>query len=134
MGDSSTIIIAGRLAGDPDSQYTDSGTLRTTFSIPTHRKYNDHEVTTWHRITVWGKSAEACQQYLRKGSVVQVTGRLEPDRQTGNPRLWRDNDGQARASYDITARQVDFLHIEDGGSQQQQQQPRQQQPQDDWTL
>lgn len=109
MGDVSKITVVGRLSGDPELKYTDKGTALCTFSIPTHRIYNNNEETTWHRITVWGNTAEACYNWLEKGSVVHVAGRLRVDPDTGGPRIWSGDDGIARASFEVTARDVDFL-------------------------
>lgn len=112
MGDSSQITVSGRII-NLDSAYTPSGTPVFNCSLPTHRKYSmgeeQIEETTWHRIAVFGPQAEACGRWLQEGSIVQVTGRLQPDRETGNPRLWEDRNGITRASYEIVAQEVTFL-------------------------
>ena len=113
MGNYSEISLAGTLAFDPDVRALPSGTTLTKLVIPTHRKYetkgNWVEETTWHRISVFGGAGDACAKYLQKGSIVRVRGRLAPDPETGNPRIWTDKNGETKASYDITAEQVDFL-------------------------
>ena len=64
--------------------------------------------TTWFRVTVWAKQAEACNEFLHKGSKVLVEGRLTPDPETGGPHIWESN-GKAGASYEVTASTVRFL-------------------------
>ena len=61
------------------------------------------------RITTWGKQAEVCNQYVKKGMKVLVDGRLTPDKATGGPRVWQRNDGSPAASFEVTAGTVRFL-------------------------
>ncbi len=108
------VIIIGRLGRDPEMRYTPSGQPVTHLSVATDRRWTDQEgqqqqETTWFRVSVWGKQAEACNQYLVKGQQVLIEGRLRPDPETGGPRIWTGNDGVARASYELTARMVRFL-------------------------
>ncbi|MCJ7537314.1 MAG: single-stranded DNA-binding protein [Anaerolineales bacterium] len=108
------IIIIGNLGRDPEMRYTPSGAAVTNFNVATNRKYttsdgNPVEQTTWFRVSTWGKQAEACNQFLKKGSKVLVEGRLNPDQDTGGPKVWTKQDGTSGASYEITADQVRFL-------------------------
>jgi single-strand DNA-binding protein len=108
------LIIVGNLGRDPEMRYTPSGQAVTNFNLATNRKYttsdgNQVEETTWFRVSTWGKTAEVCNQYLKKGSKVLVEGRLNPDPDTGGPRLWTRQDGTSAASFEITANQVRFL-------------------------
>jgi single-strand DNA-binding protein len=108
------IVIVGNLGRDPEMRYTPSGQAVTNFSVATSRKWNDgngqtREETTWFRVSVWGKLAEVCNQYLSKGRQVLVEGRLTVDPQTGGPRVWQAQDGSYRASYEISALEVKFL-------------------------
>jgi single-strand DNA-binding protein len=108
------VVVIGNLGGDPQMRYTPDGTAVTSFNIATNRKWSDasgnpQERTTWFRVTVWRKQAEQCNQYLSKGRMVLVEGEMEPDPQTGGPRIWQDKEGRSRASYEITARTVRFL-------------------------
>ncbi len=110
----STVIIVGNLGGDPEMRYTPSGQAVTNFSVATNRQYtasNGEQVkeTTWFRVSAWGRTAETCHQYLKKGSRVLVEGRLRPDPATGGPRIWTRQDGTAAASYEVTANLVRFL-------------------------
>lgn len=113
------VIIIGNLGSDPELAYTSQGKAYTKFSVATSERWKDQagqpvEQTTWFRVTVWGGQAEPCNQYLAKGRQVQVLGTLVPDKQTGSPRQWQDNDGNTRTSFELTARDVRFL----GGAQQ----------------
>lgn len=101
------------LGRDPEMRYTPSGQPVCSFSAAANRSYNRSdgekvEETTWVRITTWGKQAETCNQYLKKGSKIFFRGRLTPDGQ-GNPRIWNGNDGSPHASFEITASTVRFL-------------------------
>jgi single-strand DNA-binding protein len=109
-----TIIIAGNVGKDPEMRYTPSGQAVTSFSVATSRSYtgaNGQQVkeTIWFRISAWGKTAETCNTYLKKGSKVLVEGRLNVDPVTGGPRTWTNRDGKVSASYEVTAGTVRFL-------------------------
>jgi single-strand DNA-binding protein len=114
------IIVVGNLGSDPEMRYMPDGTAVTNFSMATNRRWTDasgqqQDETTWFRVSVWRKQAEAVNQYLSKGRPVLVEGRLRPDPQTGRPRLWTGQDGTVNASYEITADTVRFLGGRDGG-------------------
>ncbi len=107
------VILVGNLGRDPEMRYTPSGQAVTTLSVATNRTYTDSsgnqvKQTVWFRVSVWGKQAESCHQYLRKGRPVLVEGRLNPD-DNGNPRIWNAQDGTPRASFEVTAETVRFL-------------------------
>jgi single-strand DNA-binding protein len=109
-----TIIIAGNVGKDPEMRYTPSGQAVTSFSVATNRQYttgNGEQVkeTIWFRISTWGKTAEICNQYVKKGSKVLIEGRLTPDKNTGGPRIWTKQDGSAGSSFEVTASTVRFL-------------------------
>jgi single-strand DNA-binding protein len=109
-----TLIVVGNLGKDPEMRYTPSGQAVTSFSIASNRKYtssNGEQVneTIWFRISAWGKQAEICNQYLKKGSRVLVEGRLTPDKNTGGPRIWQKQDGTSGSSFEVTAQTVRFL-------------------------
>jgi single-strand DNA-binding protein len=109
-----TLIIVGNVGRDPEMRYTPSGQAVTSFSVASNRKYtssNGEQVneTIWFRVSAWGKQAEVCNQFLKKGSRVLVEGRLTPDRTTGGPRLWQKQDGTSAASFEVTAQTVRFL-------------------------
>jgi single-strand DNA-binding protein len=109
-----TIIIVGNLGKDPEMRYTPSGQAATSFSVASSRNYtgqNGQQVkeTIWFRVTTWGKTAETCSQYLKKGSKVLVEGRLVPDMGTGGPKVFTRQDGTSGASYEVSAQTVRFL-------------------------
>jgi len=108
------ILVVGRLGRDPEMRYTQGGTPVTSFSIATSRKYNKGdgqlvEETIWIRVSVFGKQAESSAQYLKKGSMCLIEGRLSPDPQTGNPKTFQRQDGTVGTSYDVVANTVRFL-------------------------
>ena len=108
------IIIVGNVGKDAELRYTPSGQAVTSFSVATSRKYTgtngeQAEETIWFRVSTWGKTAEICNQYVKKGSKVLVEGRLTPDKSTGGPRVWTKQDGTAQASFEVTANTVRFL-------------------------
>jgi single-strand DNA-binding protein len=109
-----TIIIAGNLGRDPEMRYTPAGQAVTSFSVATNRQYTNNsgetiKETVWFRVSAWGKTAEICNQYLKKGSKVLVEGRLTADPATGGPRTWTSQDGSTRASFEVNAQTVRFL-------------------------
>lgn len=106
MYQSTTVV--GYLGRDPEMRYTPSGTPVTNFSVATTRKWTNaegqlQEKTTWFRVSVFGKQAEACNQYLAKGRLVIVEGEVDAS-------AWNDKGtNEARASLDLRARTVRFL-------------------------
>jgi len=120
------VSIIGYLGRDPEMRYTPNGVAVTNLSVATTKKWNQdgqpQERTTWFKVAVWRKSAEACAEYLRKGSLVYVEGEiLEPE-------VFTDRNGNTRASLKVNAQNVKFLHTP-RDQEQQYQQPAQQQQQ-----
>ena len=116
------LIIAGNLGSDPEMRYMPDGQAVTNLSVATNRKWTNkatgeiQKETTWFRVSVWGKQAEAANEYLSKGSKVLVEGRLKPDPDTGSPRVYARNDGMAGASYEVAASRVQFLDSKGNGN------------------
>ena len=109
-----TLIIVGNVGKDPEMRYTPSGQAVTSFSVASNRKYtssNGEQVseTIWFRVSAWGKQAETCNQYLKKGSRVLIEGRLTPDKTSGGPRIWQKQDGSSGSSFEVNAQTVRFL-------------------------
>jgi single-strand DNA-binding protein len=109
-----TLLIVGNVGKDPEMRYTPSGQAVTSFSVATNRQYttgNGEQVkeTIWFRVTTWGKQAEVCNTYVKKGMKVLVEGRLTPDKATGGPRIWQKSDGSSGSSFEVTAGTVRFL-------------------------
>lgn len=109
-----TLIIVGNVGRDPEMRYTPSGQPVTSFSVATSRQYTGSngqivKETIWFRVSTWGKLAETCNTYLKKGTKVLIEGTLKPDPATGNPRTFQRQDGTTGASYEVTANTVRFL-------------------------
>jgi len=109
-----TVILVGNLGRDPEMRYTPSGQGVTNFSVAINDNYTSNtgekvERTIWVRVSTWGKLAETCNTYLKKGSKVLVEGRLVADQATGGPRVWNRQDGTPSASFEVSAVTVRFL-------------------------
>jgi single-strand DNA-binding protein len=107
MASLSKVILVGNLGSDPEMRYTPNGKAVTSFRMATNRRYTtsageSREETDWFRISVWGKQAEQCNQFLSKGKQAYVEGRL-------HARNWEGQDGQMRTSLEVTADRVLFL-------------------------
>ena len=101
------VILVGRLGRDPETRYTGGGQAVANFSMATDESYKDkngerQKRTEWHKIVVWGKLAEIAQQYLKKGSLIFVEGRIQS-------REWQDKEGQKRTSFEIVANNFRML-------------------------
>ncbi len=109
-----TIIIVGNLGRDPEMRYTPSGQAVTSFSVATNRSYTGNngqpvKETIWFRVSAWGKLAETCNNYLRKGNKVLVEGRLQADPASGGPRTFTRQDGTTSSNFEVVASQIRFL-------------------------
>jgi single-strand DNA-binding protein len=101
------VILVGRLGRDPETRYTGGGQAVANFSVATDESYKDkngerQKRTEWHKIVVWGKQAEIAQQYLKKGSLIFIEGRIQS-------REWQDKEGQKRTSFEIVANNFRML-------------------------
>lgn len=101
------VVIVGYLGSDPEMRFTPSGVPVTSFSVAVNRRWTSsdgeqREKTTWFRVTAWRKLAERCNQYLNKGRLVLVEGEVDAS-------AWTGQDGQPRATLELTARNVRFL-------------------------
>ena len=98
--------IVGNLGQNPEMRFTPSGVPVTNFTVAVNERWNTEdgpqERTTWYRVTCWRRLAETTNQYLKKGRQVMVVGRVEAS-------AWKDKDGEARATLELTARDVKFL-------------------------
>ena len=107
MSSVNKVTLIGRLGADPEVRYTQGGQPVASLRMATSENWTDRdgqrkERTEWHSITVWGKQAELCGQYLAKGRQVYVEGRLQT-------REYTDREGVNRKAVDIVANQVVFL-------------------------
>jgi single-strand DNA-binding protein len=108
------IVLVGNLGRDPEMRYTPDGTPVTNLSVATTERWTgqdgqQQERTVWWRVSVWGRQAEAVNQYLSKGRQVLVEGRMNADPETGGPRVYTRSDGSPGASYEVRAITVRFL-------------------------
>ncbi len=100
------VMLIGRLGSDPEIRYTQDGTPVANFSLatdsPIKRGDQWESETEWHRIVAWRRLAEICSEYLNKGRLVYVEGRLRT-------RSWEDRDGNKRWTTEIIARDIQIL-------------------------
>ena len=101
------MTIIGNLGTEPEMRFTPGGRPVTSFSVATNWRYTTQEgerkeETDWFTVVAWGKLAEQCNQFLAKGRLVFVEGRLRL-------RQWEGQDGQKRARNEIVADRVKFL-------------------------
>jgi single-strand DNA-binding protein len=109
-----TVILIGRLGRDPEVRWTQGAQAVAELSVATDETWGKGEdrqkKTEWHRIVAWGKLAEICQQYLHRGSLVYIAGRLQT-------RQWEDKDGNKRQTTEVVAHAVQFLDGRGGGDE-----------------
>jgi len=110
LGTYQKVIVATRLTRDPELKYLADGTPVASLSGAVDCGWGDKKHTMWIRASAWRKTAEFCAQYLGKGDLVLIEGTLTPDKETGNPRTYTSQSGEARASYEINADRVQALH------------------------
>jgi single-strand DNA-binding protein len=101
------VILVGNLGADPTMRYTPGGTAVANFNIATTEKFTNkngerESRTEWHRIVVWAKLAEICNQYLKKGKQVYIEGRLQT-------RQWEDQSGVSKSTTEIIASNMVML-------------------------
>lgn len=104
------ITIIGNLGRDPESKQSRSGKSYAQVSIAASRSLGQgQKETTWFSVTAFEKTGQYLCNYAMKGSLVMVTGRLQGD-QNGGPRIWTDNSGSPRASFEVIATDVKILN------------------------
>lgn len=132
MASLNKVMLMGHLGADPETRDA-NGTLIANLSLATSRKYKDRngqqvEETEWHRVVLFGRTAEIAQEWLKKGSCIFVEGRLRT-------RQYEDRQGQKRFTTEIVGENMQFVNgNRDGQQSHQQPQPaaaRQQQSFDD---
>lgn len=116
-GSLNRVFLIGRLGRDPELRYSPSGQPVASFSLATDESYTGKDgqkvqKTEWHRIVVWGKQAEFCGNYLAKGRLVYIEGKLET-------RRWTDKDGMEKYTTEIKAERVQGLDSRQNEGQQQ---------------
>jgi len=113
MGSVNKVILVGNLGRDAELRYTHGGAAVATINMATTEVWNDkagqrQEKTEWHRVVLWGKSAESLAEYLVKGKQIYVEGRLQT-------RQWDDKDGNKRYTTEIRSDRIVLLGGGGGG-------------------
>jgi single-strand DNA-binding protein len=113
MGSVNKVILVGNLGRDAELRYTPGGAAVATLNMATTEVWNDkagqrQEKTEWHRVVLWGKSAESLTEYLTKGKQIYVEGRLQT-------RQWDDKDGNKRYTTEIRGDRIVLLGGGGGG-------------------
>ena len=108
------LAFEGKVGRDAEMRYTPSGQAVANFSVAVNDDYNDKsgqlvKQVVWIRVSTWGKLAEVCNEYVKKGMSIICEGWLNADPDTGSPRIWNAQDGTPKASFEITAQTVRFL-------------------------
>lgn len=109
------VILVGNLGRDPESATTESGRVRTRFSVATNRRYKDtagelHEEVTWHNVVAWGPLGETVAQHLTKGRQVYVEGRIRNYE-------YADAEGSRRFGTEVVAETIRFLGKKNGNGE-----------------
>jgi single-strand DNA-binding protein len=112
------VEVIGHVGKDAEMRYTGTGQAVTSFSVAHSEQYTSAagekvKKTVWLRVTAWGTLAEDCNQYVKKGMLVHVEGKLTAD-ENGNPKVYTKQDGTAAASFEINAQSVLFLTKTEG--------------------
>jgi len=118
MGSVNKVILVGNLGRDAELRYTPGGSPVATLNLATTEVWNDkagqrQEKTEWHRVVLWGKTAESLNEYLTKGKQIYVEGRLQT-------RQWDDKDGNKRYTTEIRGDRIVLLGGGGGGGARQQ--------------
>lgn len=108
------VFIIGRLTADPELRTTPTGDKVLSFGIATNRTWNDKagnkkDSTEFHNVVLWGRQAEVVSQFLKKGNILFVEGRLQT-------RSWQGKDGQTRKTTEIIGERVQLGPRSSGGS------------------
>ena len=113
MGSVNKVILVGNLGRDAELRYTPGGAAVATLNLATTEVFKDREGqkkedTQWHRVILWGKTAETLQDYLTKGKQIYVEGKLQT-------RKWKDKDGNDKYTTEVRGDRVVLLSGGGGG-------------------
>lgn len=134
MSSLNKVQLIGRLGADPEITYAGNGNAKAALSVATSEKWTDKqsgekkEKTEWHRVVIWGKLAEIAGEYLKKGALVYLEGKIET-------RKWTDKDGAERYTTEVVCHEMKMLGGKEdgkgasGGGRDANNVPRQQQQQ-----
>jgi single-strand DNA-binding protein len=122
MGSVNKAILVGNLGRDAEMRFTAGGTPVATVSMATTERFTDREGqkkedTQWHRIVIWGKTAESLHEYLTKGKQIYVEGRIQT-------RDWTDKEGKQQRTTEIRADRIVLLGGGGGGGEGRASRPR----------
>ncbi len=106
------VVLVGRLCRDPELRYTQNGMAIARFTLAVNREYSKEKEADFINIVVWGKSAESCGNYLKKGRLTAVTGSMRNNN-------YEDRNGVKHYGMDVIASRVEFLEWEDRKSSDQ---------------
>lgn len=113
MSSVNKVILVGRVGKDPETRYTPNGNVIANLSLATSEKRKGEDSTEWHRLVFFDKLAEVVTNYLKKGSLIYVEGKIQT-------RKWQDKEGQDRYSTEIVANSMQML----GGKSEEQAEQR----------
>lgn len=103
------VILIGRLTADPELRYTPSGAPVANFTVAVDRKFSKQDETDFIPVVAWRRLAEICNEFLHKGKLVAVEGRLQT-------RTYEDKDGQRRKAFEVVADEMQMLDRASGGA------------------
>lgn len=103
-----SIFGVGRVGKEPEMRYTAQGTAVVNFPVACDVSYGEYKKTAWLRMSAFGSLAEAIAQYVSKGDSIVFTGEIDPDKETGNPKVFEKQDGTFGASYDVKVKEIKF--------------------------
>ena len=113
MASVNKVILIGNVGKDPEIRYMQSGEPIANFSLATNEVWNDksgqkQERTEWHRVEVFGKTAQVVRDYVTKGKPIYIEGSIRYDE-------WTDKDGNKRNTTEVKAQRVQMLGSREGG-------------------
>jgi single-strand DNA-binding protein len=110
------IIIAGAIAKELEMKYSTGGKPYVIVSVPVKERWTGgdgqaHEVTTWFKSMLWEKTAELVNKWAKKGSIIQIVGKMDCDATTGAPKIYSKQDGTAGTSFEIKCDTITLLAL-----------------------
>ncbi|QEO57579.1 single-stranded DNA-binding protein [Francisella marina] len=117
------VLLLGRIGQDPEVRQTQQGTTIANISLATNDGMGDNITTEWHKVVVFGKSAEAIQKYAKKGTQLFIEGRLRTNK-------WQDKNGNTQYTTEVIASSFQFIGGSNSDNKQSSPQPQQRPAQD----
>lgn len=119
------VLLLGRIGQDPEVRQTQQGTVIANISLATNDGIGDNITTEWHKVVVFGKSAEAIQKYAKKGTQLFIEGRLRTNK-------WQDKNGNTQYATEVVASSFQFVGGSNSDNKQSSPQPQPQRPAQDY--